>query len=85
MNRPFYKKRFLFSAAYILLIGLSLVLRIEGILMLLIAPPALLSLGIESLLGVQFGDIFPYQIAIGVLMAFLIGYALDLIFEKIQE
>lgn len=76
------KKRYLFPVIYLILVGLSFIIRSEDLLMLLIAPQALTSLGIQITLGIEFGDILYLLIFVGVILLFLLGYLFDAIADE---
>jgi len=74
-----------FPAAYLLLVGFSLALRIEGLLMLLIIPEALIAIEIEKWRGTQFGDDLWLEIVLGAAGLFLIGLIVDLVRKNIKK
>jgi hypothetical protein len=73
------KKRYLLPIIYLILVALSFIIRSEGLLIILIAPQALISLGIEITLGIDFGDILYLLIFVGTILLFLFGYLFDAI------
>jgi hypothetical protein len=76
---------FMFPMVYLLLVGFSLALRIEPLLMLLIMPQALIAIAVEKWAGTQFGDDFSLEILLGAVSLFLTGLAVDLIVKKTKS
>ena len=79
------KKRYLFPSLYLFFISLALLGKLGGLLMLLIAPMALVMIGVEVLVGEQFGDQF-FLIVLGNTAAYLlIGVVWDRISKNAND
>jgi len=79
------RSRYVLPLLYLVLVALSLGLRVQGLLFILIAPQALMKLLVESALDKQFGDILYVQIAVGVLLLFVIGAIIDKLATRLVE
>ena len=83
-NSDMIPKKFLFPPIYTSLVLLSVALGLDGIMMILSLPVGLLFIGIHVVFGIQIVNIW-LDIAISLLFAFLIGWAVDFVWKRFSQ